>query len=94
MKDQISVHPRRLYKNSNNIKRRFGYLTPKDILEIKTWNLVHVDLISVYLKSTQQHNLCGAILLKDLILNLMNMIKHSTGWIKIIKYHTLILMRF
>ena len=45
------------FKNRNTI---YGYLPPKNIAEIKSWGLVHVDLIDSYRKSIIQQHPFGA----------------------------------
>ena len=66
-----------------NIKTLYGNLTPKNILELKPWNMVHVDLIGTYSKSTRKHKICGAIINDNVSLTCMMMIDPKKGWCEI-----------
>ena len=59
------------FKNINNI---YGLLPPKNITELKPWDLLHVDLIFPYIKSIRKHHLGGAINNNNVSLAYMKMI--------------------
>ena len=62
-----------------------GHLTPKNISELKPWDLVHVDLIGLYSKSITQHIPGGAIIRMNVNLTCMKQIDPATGWFKIVE---------
>ena len=65
---------------------------PKISEEMKSWNLVHVDLVGPYVKSVRQKKTGGNIIHKELILTCMTMLDPATGYIETPQYHYLILM--
>ena len=73
------------FKNINNI---YGHMPPKNIAELKPWDLVHVDLIGPYRKSIRKHHPGGAIIRKNVSLTCMTIIETATGWLEIIEIPT------
>ena len=76
------------YKIRQQIKKRktpYVHLPPKDIAELKPWDLVHVDLIGTYSKSIRQHNPGGAIIRKNVKMTCMKIIDPATGWFDIVE---------
>ena len=59
------------FKNINNI---YGRLPPKNITELKTWDMVHVELIGPYIKSIIKHHLGGSSIKNNFSLTYMKMI--------------------
>ena len=57
-----------------NIKNIYGHMPPKNIAELKPWDLVHVDLISPYSKYIIQQQPGGAIIRNNVSLTFMAMI--------------------
>ena len=58
-------------KTCQHFKKRktiYGHLTPKNIAELKPWDLVHVDLMGIYSKSIRQHKTDGSIIQKNVSL--------------------------
>ena len=47
------------FKNRNTL---YGHLPPHNIAELKTWDLVHVELIGTYSKYIRQKHLGAAII--------------------------------
>ena len=79
------------WKNWQKFKRRktlYGHLPPKNIAELKPWDLVHLYLIGPYSKSIIQQHPGGAIILKNYILACMTIIDPATSWFKINKIPT------
>ena len=46
-------------------------------------------MICTYIRSIRQHQLCGAIIQKNVSLNCVTMIDPATGWFKIVEIPTL-----
>ena len=65
------------FKNRNTI---YVQLLHKNIVELKPWDLVHVDLIGSYSKSIKQQQPGSAIMKNNGNLACMTMIDPSTGW--------------
>ena len=75
--------------NSSETERLFVYIFHlKNIKELKSWDLVHVDLIGPYIKSIRQQNLGGAIIQNDDSLTCTTMIDPATGWFDVVKILT------
>ena len=75
----------------NSSKKRniiFGHLPPKNISELKTWDLVHVDLIGPHSKSIRQKQPGSAIIRKNVSLTCMRMIDPVPGWLEIVEIPT------
>ena len=70
------------------IKTIYGHLPPKNIAELKLWDLVHVDMIGPYIKSIRQQQPGGSIICKNTSLNCMTMIDPATGWFEIVEILT------
>ena len=62
-------------------------MTPKNIAEPKTWDMVHVDLIGTYIKSIRQQQ-SGAIIKNNFIFTFMTMTNPVMGWFEISKLKT------
>ena len=63
-----------------------GYLPPKNIAELKQWDLVHVDLIYKYDKSIIKNLQGGSTTNNYVSITCMTMIGSATGWFKIVKF--------
>ena len=63
-------------------------MPPKNIAELKPWDLVHVDLIGPYSKSIIQQQSGRSIIKTNVSLTCMTMIDPATGWLKIVKIPT------
>ena len=63
-------------------------MPPKNIEELKPWNLVYVYLIGPYGKSIRQQHPGGALIRKNSSLNWLTMIEPTTGWFKIVETPT------
>ena len=63
----------------------YGSLPPKNIAELKPWDMVHVDLKRPYVKSIRKHHQGGATIKIDACLTCMNMIYLAAGGSKIVK---------
>ena len=59
-------------------------MPPKNIEELKTWDLVHVDLICPCSKSIRQQHPGGAIIKNNVSITFMAMINPTTGGFGII----------
>ena len=70
------------YKNRKTI---YGHLPHKNIAELKPWDMVHVDLIDPYSKSTRQNHPGGTVGQKNASLTCMTMIALATGWFEVVK---------
>ena len=62
-----------------NRKTIYGRLQPNKTTELKSWDLVHVDLIRPYSKSTRQYKTGGAIIKNNVSLACMTMIYLAMG---------------
>ena len=60
----------------------------KNIAELKPWDLVHVDLIVIYIKSVRQQQTGDNVIRKNARLTCMMMIDLATGWFKIVQIPT------
>ena len=81
----------KLYKICQQFKNRktlYGHLPPKNIAELKPWDLVHVDLIGPNIKSIIQQQTVSAIIRNNVSLTYMTMIEPTTGWFKIVEIPT------
>ena len=67
------------------IKTLYGHLPPKNIAELKLWDMVHVDLIGPYKNSILQQQWGGTAILKNDSLTFMMMIEPAAVWFEIIK---------
>ena len=68
-------------------KTVYGCLSPKNIAELKPWELVHVDLIGPS-NSIRQHQPGGAIIKDNVSLACMITIDPATDWFEIFKIPT------
>ena len=59
-----------------------------NIVELKPWDLVHLDLIGPYSKSIRKQNPGGSIIKNNVSLTCMKIIDPATGWFKITKIPT------
>ena len=66
----------------------YGNLPHNNVVELKLWDLVHVDLIVPYSKATRQHQSGGAIIWNNSSITRIAMIDPATGWFKIVKIPT------
>ena len=73
------------FKKRKNI---YGNLPPKNIVELKPWDTVHVDLIGTYGKSIRQHHPGCTVIQNNVSLTCMTMIDPSTGWFEIVQIPT------
>ena len=63
----------------------YGHLPPKNIVELKPWDTVHVNLVGPYSKSIIQQQPGFTVILKNTILIYITMINPATGWFNIVK---------
>ena len=82
---ELYANPCKIFRQFKNRKTIFGHLPPKNISEVKPWDMVHVDLICPYSSSIIQHHLGGAIVNNNVSLNSMTMINPATGWIETVE---------
>ena len=78
-------------KTCQQFKKRktiYGHLPPKNIAELKPWDLVHVDLIGPYSKSIIQQQPGYATIWKNVSMTCMTMIDPATDWFKIVEIPT------
>ena len=75
-------------RHFKKIKSIYGHLPPKNIVELKPWDTVHVDLIVPYRKSIRQQQPGGTVIRKNDGLNCMTMIDPTTGWFEIVEITT------
>ena len=68
-----------------NRKTIYGHLPPKNIAELKPWDMVHVYLIGSYSKSIRQKQPGGTVIRNSSSLNCMTMIDLATGWFEIVE---------
>ena len=79
---QKQIFSLRSEKTCQQFKRRktlYGHLPPKNIAELKPWDLVHLYLIGPYSKSIRQQHTGGAIILNNYILACMTIIDPVTS---------------
>ena len=69
-------------------KTIYGHLSPKNIAEIKPWDMVHVDLLGSYTKSIRQHKPGGTVIHKNASTTCMKMIDPSLGWFEFVEIPT------
>ena len=77
-----------MFQQLKNRKVLYGYLTPKNTAELKLWDTVHVDLISLYRKSIVQQHPGVATTKGDASITCIKMINPKTGWFEIFKVPT------
>ena len=78
-------------KTCQQVKKRknlYVHLPPKNLAEQKTWDTVHVDLISPYSKSIRQQQPGGTVIQNNDSLTCMTMIEPTTGWFEIAEIPT------
>ena len=63
-------------------------MPPKNIAELKPWDLVHVDLIGTYNNSIRQQQPCGTVISSNYSLTFVTMIDPATGWLYIVEIPT------
>ena len=78
----------KIYQQFKNRKTLYVHLPPKNIVEIKSWDTVYIDLIDQYGKSIRQQHPCGTIIRNNSILTCMTMIDLVTGWFEIFEMPT------
>ena len=69
-------------------KTLYGYLPPKNITELKPWDLVHVDLIVLYINSIRKQKPGRTVIRNNASLTYMTMIDPATGWFEIVEILT------
>ena len=62
-----------------HINTMYGHLPPKNIVELKPWYSLNVDLIGPYIKSIIQQHTGGAIIKSDVCLSCITMIDFKKG---------------
>ena len=65
MKAEIFTKTCKIHQQLKNRKTIYGHLPPKNIAELKPWDLVHVDLIGTYSKSIRQNQIGINIIQKN-----------------------------
>ena len=78
----------KIYQQLKNRKTVYVHLPHKNIVELKPWDTVHVDMIGPYSKYIKQQQPCGAIIKNDVSLTCMKMIDLDTYWFEIVKVPT------
>ena len=68
-----------------NRKTLYGYLPPKNIEELKTWNTVNVDLMVPYIKSIRQQKPGGTVIQNNACPTCMTMIEPALEWFDIVE---------
>ena len=79
-------------KSRQQFKKRktlYGHLPPKNIVELKRWDMAHLDLIDPYRKYIRQQHTYGTVILNNDSINCMTMIDPATGWFEIVNITTL-----
>ena len=79
---------RKTCKKFKKRKTLYEHLPPKNIAELKPWDLVHVYLIGTYIKSTRQHQPGGTVICKNYRPTCMTMIDPASGWFEIVEITT------
>ena len=79
---------RKTCKHFKNKKTLYEHLPPKNIAELKPWDLVHVYLIGKYSKSTRQQQPGGTVIRKNYRPTCMTMIDPASGWFEIFEITT------
>ena len=88
MQAELYATPYKICQCLKNRKTLYINLTPKNISEIKPWDLLYVELIGPYSKSIRQHHPGGAIIKNNFSITCMTMIKPTMGWFEIVKILT------
>ena len=81
----------KMCKICQHFKKRktiYGHLPPKNTVELKPWDKVHVDLIGPYSKYIRQQKPGGTVIQNNTSLTCMTMIDPATGWFDIVKIPT------
>ena len=65
-----------------------GRLPPKIILKLKPWDLLHIDLIDLYINAIRQHHPVGSIINNYFSINYMKIVSPDMGWFEIFKFLT------
>ena len=78
----------KICKQLKKRKTLYGHLPPKNIAELKPWDLVHIELIGPYSKSIRHQKPCGTVIRNNASLTFMPMIDPATSWSKIAEIPT------
>ena len=81
----------KICKTCQQFKKRktiYGHLPPKNIAELKPWDIVHVDLIGPYSKTIIQQQPGNTVIRNNASLTCMTMIDPATGWFEIVEIPT------
>ena len=85
---ELFAKPCKTCQQFKNRRIIFGHLPPKNISELKTWDLVHVDLIGPHSKSIRQQQPGSAIIRNNVSLTCMRIIDPVPGWLEIVEIPT------
>ena len=81
----------KMRKTCQQFKKRktlYEHLPPNNIAELKTWYLVHVDLIGPYRRSIRQQQPGGTVIRTISRLTFMIMIEPAQGWFEFVEITT------
>ena len=84
MQSELFSKTCKICQQFKKIKTIYGHLPPNNIAELKTWDLVHVDLIGPYSKSIIQQHPDSTIIRNNDIMTCTMMIEPATVWFKIV----------
>ena len=87
-KVEMYSKPCKICKQLKKVNTIYERLPPNDIVELKSWDTVHVHMIDTYSESIIQHQPSGTIIDNNLSPTRMQMIDHDTGWFGIIRMPT------
>ena len=85
MQAELYAKPCKICQRFKRRKTIYGHLPPKNISELKTWDLVHVDMIGTCSKSIRQQQLGDAIIMNNVSLTSMMTNDPAMGWFVIVK---------
>ena len=88
MKADLYAKPCNICQLIKNRRTVYGHLSPKNITELKPWDLVHLELIGPYSKSIRQHYMGGSIIKDNFSIIYMMIIDPATSWFDIVKVLT------
>ena len=81
---ELYDNPCKICQYLKKIKTLYGSLLPKNISELRLWDMVNVDLIGPYIKYIIQQQPGSAIINDNASLTCMTMIDPAMGWFEIV----------
>ena len=85
---ELYANPCKICQQFKKINTLYGRLPPKNTVELKPWNTLHVDLICTYNKSIRQQKPGSKIIKNNVSLACMKMVGPATDWFEIVKVST------